>query len=234
MLKVGEGGRTVTVPALLTTGVNAEGYREILGMHVISAEDGACWLGFVRNLTARGLTGVRSVTSDGHRGPVDAIGATLPGATWRRCRTHYAANLMSATPKARWGWVKALLHSVYDKPDADAVHAQFDRIVEALTDKLPAVAAHLDTARADILAVTAFSKAIWWQTRPRYGGCGHGVSQAGLDRPQCGRGQRPSVVPKPAPGTRTGRSAQGRCGVGVESGGGHCGGNDVQRPVAVL
>ena len=48
---------------------------------------------------------------------------------------------MAATPKNAWGWVKALLHSVYDQPDADAVHAQFDRILDALADKLPAVAA---------------------------------------------------------------------------------------------
>ncbi len=41
------------------------------------------------------------------------------------------------------GWVKALLHSVYDQPDAEAVHAQFERIVEALADKLPDVADHL-------------------------------------------------------------------------------------------
>src|SRR5690348_10456411 len=145
VLKVREGGRTVNVHALLATGVSAEGYKEILGLHVTSAEDGAGWLGFFRDLVARGLTGVALVTSDAHRGLVEAIGATLPGASWQRCRTHYAANLMSATPKAQWGWVKALLHSVYDQPDAEAVHAQFDRIVDALTDKLPAVAAHLDT-----------------------------------------------------------------------------------------
>ena len=101
---------------------------------------------------------VALVTSDAHRGLVEAIGATPPGASWQRCRTHYAANLMAATPKSAWGWVKALLHSVYDQPDADAVHARFDRILDALADKLPAVAAHLDAARADILAFTAFPK----------------------------------------------------------------------------
>jgi putative transposase len=170
VLKVREGGRIVNVHALLAVGVNAEGYREILGLQVTSAEDGAGWLGFFRDLVARGLSGVKLVTSDAHRGLVDAIGATLPGAAWQRCRTHYAANLMSATPKAQWGWVKALLHSVYDQPDADAVHAQFDRIVDALSDKLPAVAAHLDTARADILAFTGFPKAIWrqiWSNNPQ-------------------------------------------------------------------
>jgi putative transposase len=68
VLKVREGGRTVNVHALVATGVNAEGYREILGLHVTSAEDGAGWLGFFRDLTARGLSGVALVTSDAHRG----------------------------------------------------------------------------------------------------------------------------------------------------------------------
>jgi putative transposase len=85
------------------------------------------------------------------------------------CRTHYAANLMSATPKTSWGWVKGLLHSIYDQPDAESVHAQFDRVVDALAEKLPKVADHLDQARADILAFTTFPKEIWrqiWSNNP--------------------------------------------------------------------
>jgi putative transposase len=170
VLKVREAGRTVNVHALVATGVNAEGYREILGLHVTSAEDGAGWLGFFRGLTARGLAGVALVTSDAHRGRTEAIGATLPGASWQRCRTHYAANLMSVTPKSAWGWVRALLHSVYDQPDAASVHAQFGRVLDALEQKLPQVAAHLGAARADILAFTAFPKAIWrqiWSNNPQ-------------------------------------------------------------------
>ena len=169
VLKVREGGRVVNVHCLLATGVNGDGHREILGLQVSSAEDGAGWLSFFRDLTARGLTGVALVTSDAHRGLVDAIGATLPGAAWQRCRTHYAANLMAATPKASFPWVRALLHSVYDQPDAASVHAQFDRVLDALTDKLPTVAEHLDTARADVLAFTAFPKEVWrqiWSNNP--------------------------------------------------------------------
>src|SRR6188474_278217 len=123
VLKVREGGRVVNVHALIAVGVNGDGHREILGLQVTSAEDGAGWLAFFRDLTARGLSGVKLVTSDAHQGLVTAIGATLPGAGWQRCRTHYAANLMAATPKASWPWVKTLLHSVYDQPDADSVHA---------------------------------------------------------------------------------------------------------------
>src|SRR5215207_7769384 len=76
---------------------------------------------------------------------------------------------MSATPKASWGWVKALLHSIYDQPDAESVHAQFDRVVDALAEKLPTVADHLDHARTDVLAFTAFPKEIWrqiWSNNP--------------------------------------------------------------------
>ena len=109
------------------------------------------------------------MTSDAHIGLVDAVGATLPGAAWQRCRTHYAANLMSVTPKSSWPWVKALVHSVYDQPDTASVHAQFDRVLDALQVKLPAVAGHLEAARADVLAFTAFPKEIWrqvWSNNP--------------------------------------------------------------------
>src|SRR2546430_743221 len=73
------------------------------------------------------------VTSDAHRGLVEAVGATLPGATWQRCRTPYAANLTPTTPKASWPWVKTLLHSVYDQPGAASAPAQYDRLAGAVT-----------------------------------------------------------------------------------------------------
>jgi putative transposase len=88
VLKVREGGRVVPVHALLATGVNADGHREILGLDVTTSEDGAGWLAFFRGLVARGLSGVQLVTSDAHAGLVAALGATLPGAAWQRCRTH--------------------------------------------------------------------------------------------------------------------------------------------------
>lgn len=170
VLKVREGGRTVGVHALIATGVNAEGYREVLGLDVTSAEDGAGWLAFLRGLTTRELSGVMLVTSDAHQGLTAAIGSALPAAAWQRCRTHFSANLMTRTPKTAWGWVKALLHSVYEQPDAESVHAQFDRVVEALDEKLPDVATYLEAAREDILAFTAFPPSLWkqiWSNNPQ-------------------------------------------------------------------
>ncbi len=77
---------------------------------------------------------------------------------------------MAATPKTSWPWVRALLHSVYDQPDATAVHEQYDRVLDALGHKLPQVAEHLDAARADLLAFSAFPKEIWrqiWSNNPQ-------------------------------------------------------------------
>lgn len=168
-IKVREDGRVVNAVVLVATGVNADGHREILGCQVATGETKQAWNTFFADLVARGLTGVGLVTSDAHAGLVEAIAANLPGATWQRCRTHYAANLMSACPKSAWGAVKAMLHSVYDQPDADAVHAQYDKLLDHVTGRLDDVAAHLDAARADVLAFTGFPKQIWrqiWSNNP--------------------------------------------------------------------
>jgi len=168
-MKVREGGRVVNAVVLVATGVNADGHREVLGVKVATSETKEAWNAFFADLVARGLTGVRLVTSDAHAGLVEAIAANLPGATWQRCRTHYAANLMSVCPKSAWPGVKAMLHSVYDQPDATAVHAQYDKLLDTVTTPLPAVAEHLDAARADVLAFTTFPKELWrqvWSNNP--------------------------------------------------------------------
>ena len=168
-MKVREGGRVVSCAVLVATGVNNDGHREVLGVRVSTSETAPAWKEFFADLVARGLTGVRLVTSDAHLGLVEAIAANLPGATWQRCRTHYAANLMSVTPKALWPAVKAMLHSVYDQPDAASVNAQYDRLLDYVHDKLPAVCDHLDQARADVLAFASFPTGVWtqiWSNNP--------------------------------------------------------------------
>jgi transposase-like protein len=168
-MKVREHGRVVNAVVLVATGVNGDGHREVLGVKVATSETKEAWNVFFADLVARGLSGVVLVTSDAHAGLVEAIAANLPGASWQRCRTHYAANLMSVCPKSAWGGVKAMLHSVYDQPDAKAVAAQYDKLLDTVTGPLPALAEHLDAARADVLAFTTFPKELWrqvWSNNP--------------------------------------------------------------------
>jgi putative transposase len=168
--KVREGGRTVSVHCLVATGVNAGGRREILGVDVTSSEDGAGWLAFLRGLVARGLSGVALVTSDDHAGLVSAIASVLPGAAWQRCRTHYHRNLLTRVPKSAQPWVSTLVRTIFEQPDAASVCAQHAQVVSALEAKLPQAAAHLDEARDDILAFTAFPREVWrqvWSNNPQ-------------------------------------------------------------------
>src|SRR5690348_7153055 len=156
VIKVREHGRTINVHTLVAVGVNADGGREVLGLDVASDEDGAGWLAFLRSLTARGLSGVRLVVSDAHRGLVAAIGAALPGAGWQRCRTHYLRNLLAKVPKSAQPWVATLVRTIFDQPDTDTVKAQYSRAVAAIAERFPDAADHLDDARDELLAFTAF------------------------------------------------------------------------------
>ncbi len=169
--KVREGGRIINVHALIAVGVNADGHREILGIDVATAEeDGIGWLAFLRSLTACGLSGVQLVVSDAYTGLVNAIGAVLPGASWQRCRTHYARNLLSQVPKSAQPWVATLLRTVFEQPDTDAVRAQMRHFLDALEAKFPRGTVHLDAAQHDLRAFTAFPRKIWrqiWSNNPQ-------------------------------------------------------------------
>lgn len=162
-VKCREGGRTVNACVVHAVAVNADGFRESLGLDVVTSEDGAAWLAFLRSLVARGLAGVKLVTSDAHPGLVDAVAATLPGAAWQRCRTHFMRNLLIRVPKAAQDFVATMVRSIFAQPDADSVREQHGRVVGQLVGRFPEAAAMLDEAGPEILAFTSFPKEHWRQ-----------------------------------------------------------------------
>jgi len=162
-VKCREGGRTVNACVVHAVAVNREGFRESLGLDVVTSEDGAAWLAFMRSLVARGLSGVKLVTSDAHPGLVDAIAATLPGASWQRCRTHFMRNLLTRVPKQTQTFVATMVRSIFAQPDTDTVLAQHARVVEQLEERFPAAAELLAEAAPDLLAFTSFPKEHWRQ-----------------------------------------------------------------------
>jgi len=169
VIKAREGGRICNVAAVHAVGVNADGRRESLGLDLITVEDGAGWTAFLRGLVARGLSGVVLVTSDAHQGLVDAIAATLPGASWQRCRTHFVRNLLTRVPKSAQPAVATMVRSIFAQPDAASVHEQHARIVEQLSARFPAAAELLAEAGPEILAFTALPKELWrqvWSNNP--------------------------------------------------------------------
>jgi putative transposase len=163
VVKCREGGRTVNACVVHAVAVNRDGFRESLGLDVVTSEDGAAWLAFLRSLVARGLSGVRLVTSDAHPGLVDAIAATLPGASWQRCRTHFMRNLLTRVPKAAQSFVATMVRSIFAQPDADTVEEQHLRVIAQLEERFPEAAAQLAEAEPELLAFTHFPKEHWRQ-----------------------------------------------------------------------
>jgi putative transposase len=163
VVKCREGGRTVNACVVHAVGVNRDGFRESLGLDVVTSEDGAAWLAYMRGLVARGLAGVKLVSSDAHPGLVDAIAATPPGAGWQRCRTHFMRNLLTRVPKSAQSFVATMVRTIFAQPDAATVHEQHRRIVDQLESRFPEAAALLDEAGPDLLAFTGFPKEHWRQ-----------------------------------------------------------------------
>jgi putative transposase len=160
--------RSVAVAVVKAIGVNKDGFREVLGVDVITIEDGAGWLQFLRSLKARGLSGVKLAISDDHHGLVDAIASVL-GCTWQRCRTHFARNVLTRVPKSAQGMVAALVRSIFAQGSSDEVWAQHMRVVEQLQDRFPEAAQLLEDAREDVLAFTGFPSTHWrqiWSNNP--------------------------------------------------------------------
>lgn len=99
-LTVREGGRIVSVAAIIAVAVNTDGRREIIGMTVGPSEAETFWTGFLRSLKSRGLDELKLVISDAHTGLKAAI-ARVFDATWQRCRVHWMRNALAHVPKSQ-------------------------------------------------------------------------------------------------------------------------------------
>ena len=154
-LKVRQGGRVVSVAAIIATGVNADGRREVLGLGLGASEAREFWIEFLRGLVRRGLQGVQWVISDAHEGLKAAIRQVF-NATWQRCRVHLMRNLLVCVPKAQQGMVAAAVRQVFTQTDSAAAHALWRQVAEQLRSRFPRVAALMDEAEDDVLAYLAF------------------------------------------------------------------------------
>src|SRR6476469_5825411 len=115
-LKVREGGRIVSVAAIIAVAVDTEGKREIVGLHIGPSEAEPFWSAFLRDLNRRGLKGVKLVISDAHEGLKAAI-TRVVGATWQRCRVHFMRNALAHVPKGQNTVVAAAIRQVFLQPD---------------------------------------------------------------------------------------------------------------------
>jgi transposase-like protein len=162
-------GQVVSRAVVIATGITADGGREVLGVDIGDSEDETFWTRFLRSLRDRGLGGVRLVISDAHAGLKASIRKCFTGASWQRCRVHYARNLLATVPKAHVEMVAAAFRSILALGTKAEVEARWDEVTDTLEKRFPKAAESMRAARTDVLAFTAFPAAHWrkiWSNNP--------------------------------------------------------------------
>jgi len=162
-------GQVVSRAVVIATGITADGAREVLGVDIGDSEDETFWTRFLRSLRDRGLGGVRLVISDAHAGLKASIRKCFTGASWQRCRVHYARNLLATVPRSHVEFVAAAFRSIFALGTAAEVEARWDEVTDTLAQRFPKAAESMLAARTDVLAFAAFPAAHWrkiWSNNP--------------------------------------------------------------------
>ena len=154
-LKVRQGGRIVSVAAIIAMAVNTDGRREIIGLAVGPSEAETFWTDFLRGLKSRGLQGLKLVISDAHTGLKAAIGRVFE-ASWQRCRVHWIRNALAHVPKAQHTVVAAAIRQAFNQPDKKAALEPWRHVADQLRARWPKLATLMDESEADVLAYMSF------------------------------------------------------------------------------
>jgi putative transposase len=153
VLKIREEGRVRSRSAMVATGINEEGYREILGLMLGDSESERNWSEFFAWLKNRGLHGVDVVVSDSHSGLVNAVHSQFQGCTWQRCQTHFMRNLLDATPKSMQGELYGRVRALLDAPDMKTARVLLEQIMADYEEKAPKAMRMLEEGFDDVTAV---------------------------------------------------------------------------------
>jgi transposase-like protein len=154
-LKVREGGRIVSVAAIIAVAANTDGRREIVGLHIGPSEAETFWATFLKDLVRRGLKGARLVISDAHEGLKAAIQRVI-GATWQRCRVHLARNALAYVPRGQHAMVAAAIRQAFIQPDRKSDGETWRHVADQLRARWPKLGALMDGAEHDVLACMTF------------------------------------------------------------------------------
>jgi putative transposase len=143
-LRQRQGGRIVSVAAIIAVAANTDGKREIIGLSIGDSEASVFWTDLFRSLVKRGLKGVKRVVFDAHQGLKAAIQKALNGSTWQRCRVYTTRNLLARVPKAQQSRLAALLREAFTAPNAEKAHAAWRAVADAVRETHPKLAEAMD------------------------------------------------------------------------------------------
>lgn len=151
--KARDGDAVRSKAAMIATGVNRDGYREILGLRIGDSESEAFWQETFRWLKQRGLNGVRYVVSDDHSGLVNAAQRCFQGAVWQRCQVHFMRNVLSHTGARHKKEMGDGLKRIFCAETTKEARQRFDELAEQMEGKAGKAIDCLEQGLEDALAV---------------------------------------------------------------------------------
>jgi transposase-like protein len=155
--KVRVNGTVVSCSLLIAVGIAADGHRTILGVSVSLSEAEVHWRDFLAELQARGLHGVRLITSDDHAGLRAALTARFTGVPWQRCQFHLAKNLFDhLPPNVSQPEASADLRAVFNAPNRSEAERLLGLMVSKYAPASKKLAAWLETNVPEGLTVFDF------------------------------------------------------------------------------
>lgn len=159
-------GEVRNVSLLVASAVNAEGYREILGICEGAKEDKSGWSAFLRHLVERGLSGVRLVISDACRGLTESIAEYLPDARWQRCMVHFYRNVFSHVPSGKVRAVSHMLKAIHAQESRQAAQVKAEAVIAELRrQRLTRAAELVETHIVETLTFYAVPDSHWIKLR---------------------------------------------------------------------
>jgi transposase-like protein len=141
--------------ALMVSGVNSEGNREILGVRIGDSESEAFWRDTFDWLKGRGLKDVAFVASDDHKGMGAALKRSFQGAIWQRCQVHFMRNVLSFAGSRHKAAIAEGLKRIFRAETAAEARTKATQLAEAMQGRADRAIQCLEDGLEDALAVHA-------------------------------------------------------------------------------
>jgi transposase-like protein len=157
------------VSALVAYGVDGSGHRRLLAVTLGAEESEQSWTELLSQICERGLSGVRLVIADDHRGLANAVRRQLPEAQRQRCTVHLERNVLIKVPQRLRARVAKQLRWIFDAPAATEAHKRLHDFAQGLGRQVPEALRCLEEGFAAATQFFAFPREHWARLRSTNG-----------------------------------------------------------------
>lgn len=111
-------------------GIDANGYKDILGLWIDKTESGSFWCNVFEDIKARGVKDILYVTSDGIAGFKGSLETVFSKTQSQRCVVHLARNIYNLCPKKQAKEIISDFKKIYTSIDYESAKTNLDDFIE--------------------------------------------------------------------------------------------------------